>query len=275
MVPVSAEFVLHTPGPAVRGAVLRYAGFAERTQEPVRSRELPGTFVPIILDLDAGWRISDGRRPGEVEHLRSFVGGLTDGPVLVEHPGSARCLQIDLAPLAARRLLGVPMSELANRCVPMEDVWGRAAHELVERLADARSWHDRFALIEHTLAARLADSAPVDPGITWSMNRLETSGGTAVIGDLARELGWSHRRLIARFRDAIGLPPKRVARIQRFERLAAVVERDPALGWAAAAAVCGYADQAHLVREVRDLTGLTPTELLRVNFLQDDAVAGA
>ena len=89
-------------------------------------RELPCTYVPVIIDLDAGWSIADGRRPERPpERLGSFVAGLTDGPVIVSHAGTARCLQVDLAPLAARRLLGVPMSELANRSVDLGTSWAR------------------------------------------------------------------------------------------------------------------------------------------------------
>jgi hypothetical protein len=47
--------------------------------------------------------------------------------------------------------------------------------------------------------------------VAWSLRRITVSGGGAVIGDLADELGWSHRRLIARYRDVVGLPPKLVA----------------------------------------------------------------
>ena len=72
-----------------------------------------------------------------------------------------------------------------------------------------------------------------------------------MIGDLATALGWSHRRLIARFRDTVGMPPKRVARIARFERLRRLIADDPELDWAYAAMACGYFDQAHLARDVR------------------------
>ncbi|MCV7070741.1 helix-turn-helix domain-containing protein [Mycobacterium rufum] len=92
--------------------------------------------------------------------------------------------------------------------------------------------------------------------------------GRAAIGPLAAELGWSHRRLISRYRDAVGLPPKTVARIVRFERAAERLRGGAELS--AAAAECGYFDQAHLCREVRDLAGVTPAEL-RVNSVQDPA----
>ncbi len=244
----------------------------------MRFRELPCTFVPVIIDLDAGWALADGRRPERPpERMGSFVAGLTDGPVLVEHAGSARCLQVNLAPLAARRLLGLPMSELANRAVALEDVLGPSAGELVERVADAPGWEARFALLDRALAARFAEAPPPDPEVAWSLGRLAASGGAAAIGPLADELGWSHRRLIARFRDAVGLPPKRVARILRFERLTALLAREPRADLSRSAPACGYYDQAHLAREVRELAGVTPTELraLGVNSVQDDAALPA
>ena len=274
MTGVSAEFVTAAPHPALVGEVIRYTGYAERSGAPVTFRELPCTYVPVIIDMDAGWSIADGRRPDRPpERLGSFVAGLTDGPVIVSHGGSARCLQVDLAPLAARRLLGLPMSELANRSVSLEDVLGPSASDLAGRIADAPGWPERFALVERALAARIAAAPAVDPGVAWSLGVLAGSGGRAAIGGLAGELGWSHRRLIARFRDAVGMPPKRVARILRFERLTALIGADPALGWARAAAECGFADQAHLAREVRDLAGVTPTALRgdAVNSVQDRA----
>jgi len=273
---MAAEFARAAPDPVLRGVVLGYTCYEERAAAPVRFRELPCTYVPLILDMAEGWSVADGRRPARApQRLGSFVAGLTDGPVLVGHSGRACCLQVDLSPLAARRLLGVPMAELANRSVPLEDVLGRVGAELVERLAGARSWEARVALVERAVAGRLADAPPADPGVAWALERL-AAGGVAV-GDLARELGWSHRRLIACFRDAVGLAPKLVARIQRFERLGALLSAEPGAGWARAAAACGYFDQAHLAREVRDLAGLTPTELRAggVNSVQDPVAAAA
>jgi AraC-like DNA-binding protein len=272
------ELVTAAPHPALAGQVVRYTGYAERAPGPVTFRELPCTYVPVIIDLAEGWSIADGRRPdAPAQRLGSFVAGLADGPVIVSHGGSACCMQVDLDMLAARRLLGLPMSELANRSVALGDVLGPAADDLAERIHGAPGWPERFALVERALAERLAGAPPPDPGVEWSLRVLARSGGRAAIGGLAGELGWSHRRLIARFRDAVGLPPKRVARILRFERLTALIGADPGLGWARAAAECGFADQAHLAREVRDLAGVTPTRLRAdgVNSVQDAGAAPA
>jgi AraC-like DNA-binding protein len=273
---MSATFAAGTPHPSLRNVVLRYEGYAERAAGPVTYRELPCTFVPIIIDLDAGWAVTHRQHTAPLQ-LGSFVAGITDGPVLVRHGGSARCLQVDLTPLGARRLVGMPMSELANQSVPIDDVFGRYGRELVQRVGEAPNWPTRFALIDDAIRARLADAAPIDSGVEWSLRRITTSGGAAAIGELAGELGWSHRRLIARYRDFVGLPPKLVARIVRFERLTAVLASNPAADWADTAAACGYFDQAHLAREVRELADITPTELRAqtVNSVQDTGTRSA
>ncbi|MET0900871.1 MAG: helix-turn-helix domain-containing protein [Mycobacterium sp.] len=263
---MGAEFLTATPHPSLRGVVLRYEGYREKSTHPVVFRELPCSFVPIIIDLDAGWTINDALR------LHSFIAGITDSLVLVRHEGSARCLQVDLTPLGARRLLGLPMHELANRTIAIEDVLGAAAHRLIQRIGDAPDWPTRFSLVDQAIRTRLADSPAIDAGLAWSLDRI--TAGASSIGALAVELGWSHRRMIARYRDAVGLPPKTVARIVRFERLTARLADSPAVGWATLAAECGFFDQAHLSREVRDLAGQTPTELRasKVNFVQDEVL---
>lgn len=268
--------VAGTPHPSLRGVVLRYEGFTSRVGKPVVFRELPFTYVPIIIDLDAGWTVAHREHVRSTPlRLRSFVAGVTDGPVLVGHAGSARCLQVDLTALGARRILGMPMGELANRTVPIEDVLGALGHGLVQRIGEAPGWRERFALVDAALIALLSAAPAVDAGVAWSLGRIHSSGGTAAIGELAADLGWSHRRFIARYRDSVGLPPKLVSRIVRFERVTAQLRSGA--GPAVAAAECGYFDQAHLAREVRELAGITPTELRAeaVNSVQDSLVGSA
>jgi AraC-like DNA-binding protein len=163
----------------------------------------------------------------------------------------------------------MPMHELANRTIAVEDVLGRRGHALVQRVGEIPDWSRRFDLVDRAIRTRLAEAPEIDAEVAWSLGRITT----APIGELAAELGWSHRRLIARYRDAVGLPPKMVARIVRFETLTSRLAGGRPVEWAALAADCGFFDQAHLAREVRDLAGVTPTELLAstVNFVQDGA----
>jgi AraC-like DNA-binding protein len=262
---VGATFAARAPHPSLRGVVLGYEGYTEQSPDPVLFRELPCSYVPIIIDLESGWTVSQAGRPSTL--MGSFVGGITDGPVLVGHDGHATCLQVNLTALGARRLLGVPMHEIANRTVALDDVLGSAGRQLVQLAGDTADWPGRFDCMDRVLAARLAQAPEPDTELAWSLARITARP----IGDMAAELGWSHRRLIARYRDAVGLPPKTVARIVRFEKLTSRLKGSSTVDWAALAAEGGFFDQAHLSREDRELTGQTPTELLAsmVNFVQD------
>jgi AraC-like DNA-binding protein len=258
------------PHPTLRGHVRRYYGFREDAPRPVRRQEGPGADVVLVLSFGEEWLV-DG-----VRHT-SFVGGLHDRQVETEHGGRSHGLQVDVSPPAAYGLLGVPQHLLAGRTIAFEDLLGREAEALVERLVDAAGWQERFDLLDVAFAQRLADARPPSPGVVWAYERLRETHGRVRIGELARELGWSRKRLAERFREQVGLPPKTVARMLRFERAAALAEEGER-GWAEIAFACGYYDQSHLVNEFRAIAGRTPTEFARdttetVTFFQDGPLA--
>jgi AraC-like DNA-binding protein len=223
----------------------------------VRRREGPGVDVVMILSFEEHWLIDDAR-------FTSFAAGLYERQVTTEHPGRSLGLQVNVDPLAARTLFGMPMHELAHRTVPLEDVLDEPF--LAERLATASDWETRFELLETALARSLGDALP-SREVGWAWGRLRATHGRVAIGDLAQELGWSRKRMAARFRDEIGLTPKAVARLLRFERSRALAGT---MSWARLAFECGFYDQSHLVNEFRAITGRTPE-----TFLQDTAVAAA
>jgi AraC-like DNA-binding protein len=244
--------VQRAPAPALREHVSGYYGFWEETGGPLRRREGPGPDVVLILTLDHEWLI-DGER-----HT-SFVGGMRGDQVTTEHPGRALGLQVNLSPLSAHALFRVPMHDLAGRVVPFEDA-------LVERLANAPDWDTRFALLDQELSKRLADARP-SREIAWAWRRLRETHGRTPVGELARELSWSRKRIVTRFREEIGLAPKAAAKLLRFERAR---ELAGTMSWAELAFECGYYDQSHLINEFRAVTGRTPE-----TFLQDTVRAAA
>ena len=89
------------------------------------------------------------------------------------------------------------------------------------------------------------------------VNRLVRDYGRLPIGDLTTELGWSRRRIASEFREQVGLPPKSAARLLRFERAKALLDRAD-LSLAEVALESGFYDQSHLSNEFRRITGATP-----------------
>jgi len=247
------------PLPQLRPYLLAGAeGWAQTRGAPPHLREVPFPGVPLILNLGAPWQIEQAGVDRSTRRLQSFVAGLSTAPAIVRGADAWACVELRLTPLGAHRLLGVPMSELANQTVELEQVLPQT-RELGERLREARRWSERFDLVDSFLTRRLADSRPTHPGIEWSWHHLYNTHGRAPIGEIAEALGWSHRRLIARFREQIGLTPKLLARVIRFDRAVTAIRASRVRGLAEIAFECGYSDQAHLNREFRELAGTSPT----------------
>jgi AraC-like DNA-binding protein len=257
------DLVVARPAAVLRGLVAEYRGFADDNPLRVPERAYPSACVPLVIDTGSGWRVASPAAAYRPVHLRGFAAGMHDAFTEWQATGPALGVQVNLTPLGARRLLAVPMHELTNRVVPFDDLFAGDARWLTERLAGARDWRDRFALVDAILAARLVSAPAVSPGVEWAWERLVVSGGAYPIGDLGAELGWSRKRLVARFREEIGLTPKTASRLLRFDALVAKLGsgRERA-SWAELAADLGFSDQAHLAREVRRFTGQTPSQLL-------------
>lgn len=103
--------------------------------------------------------------------------------------------------------------------------------------------------------------------------RLHATGGRLPVSRLAEDVGWSRGQMARRFGSELGIGPKQVARLVRFGRARDLVAGRRRL--AEVAADCGYADQAHLTREWRELAGLAPTSWLEKEgtFVQEIAAA--
>jgi AraC-like DNA-binding protein len=235
-------------------------GWAQCAGQPSRLREVPFPGVPLILNLGAAWNIEGPALGGGARH-DSFLAGLHDGPTVVESARSWACIELRLTPLGAHRLIALPMHELTNRIVELEDVLPGAL-DLTDRLRELHDWSERFDEVEAFLAMRLALGTAPSPEIEWSWRELARTGGRIRIATLVEELGWSPRRLITRFREQIGLTPKAAAAVIRFDRAAGALRSPAPPSFASLAYGCGYADQAHLNRDFRRFAGTTPSTFL-------------
>ncbi|GIF72625.1 AraC family transcriptional regulator [Asanoa siamensis] len=260
------DYTVGAPGGLLRRAVGPYVGYAERAAAPLARREVAISRCVLILGWGAPLDVRDPRGPaGGATAVSSFVGGLSDTWVdTITAPGEATGIQLMLDPLVAARILGRPFGELANRVVALDDLDGRAlrtVRALPSRLAAAADWPTRFALLDETLTARLTATGPPDPRLAAAWHRLRQTAGAVPIETLAAETGWTRRHLSTLFRRELGLPPKLLARLIRFEHAYAQSPRAATAGWAAVAADTGYYDQAHLIRDFHTFTGSTPARL--------------
>ncbi|MBN8942221.1 MAG: helix-turn-helix domain-containing protein [Rhizobiales bacterium] len=191
---------------------------------------------------------------------RLHVAGPDIVAAMPEPPAGASILGLRFAPGAAAHWLGVPMPELVGRQVALADLWGVRVQELTARMGEARTAGERLIQMQAGLAKLASGMAPQAPDMAFVFDRL--SRGPVSIEALADRLDVSVRTLRRRSLEAFGYGPKTLERILRFQRFLRLARDGGEAGLATLGLAAGYADQAHLGREVMSLSGSTPARLV-------------
>lgn len=235
--PVTSLYRERPPHPALRGAVTCVWTQTVGPDEHVQ-RVVPDGCVDLI------WL--DGRLE---------LAGPDTGPRFARLDRGSVIAGVRVPPGAARLLLdSVPASEARDRQIDLADLWGPPARPLADRLAHATGPEDAASVLEHVALSRLPHFTR-DLAIESAIAQL-CRFPAAPVTVLADHLGLSERQLRRRFLATVGYGPKTLATILRFRRATHLGAGRGDL--ADLAATAGYADQAHLSREVRRLTGVTP-----------------
>ncbi len=202
--------------------------------------------------MGGGWPCGDA--------TRELVAGEMTRPLVLEPAGRVATMGVRFRPGGAYRFLPVPLETLTDTSKPTADLWGRDGRDVQDVVLETRGTDQRQRVVNGFLLARLLREPRVRPRLDEAVRLLLRSRGRTTVGEMSRRVGWSPRQLEREFRLGVGLTPKALARTLRFQNALRLAGRGPTRSWAAIAAECGYADQAHLILEFRALSGKTPTE---------------
>lgn len=213
---------------------------------PLRHRVLPDGCVDIL------W----------IDDTPPLVAGPATRHVIVDLPAGTEVLGLRMKPGEAGGMLGLPADQMLDANVALADIWGAAADRWGDLAGDDRPLERRLDAMAAAAVERMVNSRSSDPVVAACVAWLARHPDGR-IDDLAGVADISLRQLQRRFRSAVGYGPKTFHRIVRLQRLLDLAERGYGRGgFADLSHAAGYADQAHMSREVRDLTGLAPSTLL-------------
>jgi AraC-like DNA-binding protein len=265
----SGARALRVPAPSLRALLPRgLVGYRHEQIDFAAWLEPPRPEVTLMIDLEGEITADGSPLPS------AWIGGLSQQRTIVGVGPRYGAVDLKLSPPVAHAVLGMDLSALEGRCVALGDAFGATGERLADELRDAPGWDQRFDLLEHWLLQRLADGPRVDPVVGRAFALLVASQGRLRIGALCTEIGVSPRHLTRRFGAQVGLAPKAVARQLRFatvRRRLETVSSGPR-SWTEVALAAGYFDQAHLIRDFRELSGVTPTEYLARRIPQGGVV---
>jgi len=219
-------------------------------------RVVPDAAVSLCF---MGTRAPDGSAVGS--RLR-LIGPIAAPKLFAPPPGhSMAAIRVKLE--WCRPLLGVAPWEHVGREPCYDDIRPDLSAPLEERLMSTTEPGDALRLLVAFLRQRRSARSGTAAGVLlrYSMESLRRVASGPRVAMLARQLGVTDRHLRRLMVDETGIAPRHFARIQRFHALLRSSDLAPRPAWAALAAHHGYADQSHLIREVQDLAGVTPTRL--------------
>lgn len=252
------RMLVRLPAPALRpfvAALWHYEG--EYTH--ARERILPTGTMALLVNLEEDeLRTYHGDGYATVERVRgAALCGAYDRHFAIDTAEQRSILGVSFHPGGTLPFFREPASAIADQHVSLDALWGTDGGGLRARLVDATSPDARLRLVETVLRERIVRSLDADEAMTFAVTALERG---ASVGDVRDRLGLTPARFIARFTDAVGLPPKRFARLRRFQRVLRSLDGGEEVDWADVAAQGGLVDQSHLVHEFRAFAGLTPTQ---------------
>ncbi|MBA3917389.1 MAG: hypothetical protein C0516_02240 [Gemmatimonas sp.] len=271
----SCSIVSSAPSPCLRDAIIGdYVAWVERFDESIVRRETPSLLVPCVIPFGAVYSLRDAlERTAEIRG--SLIAGPYDCWVDVRMSTVSVALQVNFSLLGARRLLGCPMHEITNAIIDLPAVMGAEGRQLVEDLTSAPDWPTRFALLDAALVRRWMSSPRIPAAMRWAWTELGLPAGCASTGavdvlageafrvrpvqEVAQSLGWSNKKFSALVQDATGFTPRRLLSVHRVECATHVLRTRPQTSLSTVAAAVGYADHAHLTRDVVAFTGMTPS----------------
>ena len=249
--------------PAPLDSYVKWLWWSERdTRQRDCEHMLPSASAQLIFalhDEPLSWRKNLGE-----EITADWTRGVVHGPqtsYFVSGPKPRGAVAgVSFHPGAASALLGVPVVDLTDLHVSIDDLWGARGRSIHQRLVDVHEPMAVFKAIEQELLSRLKRPLLIHPAIAHALVDPVQGWGFARISAVQRLAGYSAKHFTDLFRRAVGVTPKRYYRVKRFAAVVHALAGDPSSNLAELAASLGYSDQSHLTREFREFAGVTPTQ---------------
>jgi AraC-like DNA-binding protein len=229
-------------------------------------RVLPTGTVELVINLrEDAIRCYDPHDPSRFETL---PGALIAGPrsefMVIDTASQEEVIGVHFKAGGAFPFLGLPVCEVGEIDLSLDALWGSAARSLRERLLEAPTVREKFAVMEDVLLARIAPAPGLHRAVTGALRELAVIPSGRSLAAITADTGLSQRRFIELFSAQVGLTPKRYHRVRRFQEALGMIERGRRVEWTELALACGYYDQPHFIRDFRAFSGINPSEYVAV-----------
>ncbi len=232
-------------------------------QPHAQERLLPDGCMTIAFDL-SDYRVCQLPADGVLSCTAApdVIAGARSTYMVADTANMVTTFGIQFKPGGAFPFLRMPASELNDKCVALEDVFGGVVRSVRERLLECATPRQKFVAAEQWLLAQTAKPLEKHPAVQYATGEFLHSAIAQPLSRVLDRIGYSQRHFNQLFADEVGLTPKRFVRVRRFQRVIHSLAGVAAVDWADLALRCGYYDQSHFSHDFRGFCGITPAAYL-------------
>jgi len=191
---------------------------------------------------------------------KCFVIGQLTRPLEIQATGETGIFAVRFHPNGFLPFTTIPIKEMENTAVSVNKIFGKDGQEIEQKIINASSTSERIKLIEIFLLNRLTDSRTVDRIVKSTVETILTANGQLSVNELSEQININRRQLVRKFSSAIGLSPKQLSKTIRLQATLKMLLSKQFTSLTALAYENEYYDQAHFIKDFKELTGYTPKE---------------
>jgi AraC-like DNA-binding protein len=256
-------YLRHIPSPRLN-QYIEYLYYLDGQMPYPHERILPVPALDLTISLGGAFHLCDDDQAVCRSLSESWLVGLCGVHHSIEWPSDMRLYGVHFKPCGAYPFLDLPMSELYNRVVSLDTLWGCFASEIREQLYAVPTIETGFALFEKLLLARLREEPREQHMVEYGITQIDQQHGALSIRGLSDRIGISQNHLGTQFKRVIGTSAKKIARLYRFEHVLRSIDPTSSVDWTRIAQECGYYDQSHFNKDFVTFTGYSPTGYLHL-----------
>lgn len=250
----------YIPQPPLATFVDKFWWYEGNKPTHVRERRLPDGAMELVVNLrEDATTIYGGQAHNQLQRLRGCViSGAHSEFSILDTANLVSVVGVHFKPGGAFPFFRLPLGELHNKVISLDDLWRASANDLRDRLLEARRPESGFLILEQALLARLAQLSAWYPTVAFALKEFQSAPHIRTVSQVTGQIHFSSRHFIQVFREAVGLTPKLFCRVSRFQEVLHLIGRGQQIDWTDVALSCGYFDQAHCIHDFRAFSGLSP-----------------
>ena len=221
---------------------------------------VPNGLVKVVIPFRNGLKATlDGQERISTTHEITLIGVADIPSVVVDLEEKASgVIGIEFNPAGAYRFFNLSLEEIRNRVLPLTDLLGKRAHELQERVANVEGVESKVSMVQQFLLEQFSARSG-DEIFEFCVRKIIDTGGKIQVSQIEKLTGYSSRWLNMKFQSRIGINPKNLCSIIRFQQIYSEWARTNFTSFNKTDVYSYYHDQAHFIKDFKRFTGYSPS----------------